>query len=164
MNCPAMTSIFIPASVREIVQNPFKGCSALTTIAVDDKSSTFASYDGVLYSSGDTCLIACPGGKASVSFPPSLKRIGEEAFWGCNDLTSLVLPKGLTSIEDGAFYGLDNLKSITSLALIPPSASYDASGALWDIAKLYVQRGSLEPYKTTSPWSYFKHIAAVEEK
>ena len=43
----------------------------------------------------------------------TMTSIGEEAFFGCNDLTSITLPKGVTSIGAQAFLGCDKMVSIT---------------------------------------------------
>ena len=56
------------------------------------------------------------GGKVAV--PPSIDgqavvEIGEEAFAYCEELTHIVIPKGVTSIGDNAFSNCENLTSIT---------------------------------------------------
>ena len=45
--------------------------------------------------------------------PQGTKKIGDNAFYGCTDLTSIVIPASVTNIEDGAFYGCTNLTSVT---------------------------------------------------
>jgi len=39
--------------------------------------------------------------------------IGNEAFYGCSDLTSVTIPNSVTSIWSEAFYGCSGLTSIT---------------------------------------------------
>ena len=41
-----------------------------------------------------------------------MTSIGEQAFYGCRGLTSIILPNSLTSIGDYAFYGCKNLKTV----------------------------------------------------
>ena len=43
----------------------------------------------------------------------AVASIGAEAFDGCTDLESVVIPFGVTSIEARAFYGCASLKSVT---------------------------------------------------
>lgn len=45
--------------------------------------------------------------------PEGTKKIGDNAFYGCTDLTSIVIPASVTKIEDGAFYRCTGLKSVT---------------------------------------------------
>lgn len=45
--------------------------------------------------------------------PYTITTIGEEAFTGCESLTSITLPDGVTTIGEGAFWQCPNLTSIT---------------------------------------------------
>ena len=49
----------------------------------------------------------------SVVFPEGLTSIESEAFWICDGLTSVTFPEGLTTIGYGAFYDCDGLTSVT---------------------------------------------------
>ena len=44
--------------------------------------------------------------------PESVKSIGNEAFWGCKGLASVVIPKGVTCIGWKAFAGCSSLTSV----------------------------------------------------
>ena len=48
----------------------------------------------------------------SVSLPDGLTSIGNNAFSGCTSLTSVTIPDSVTSIENYAFLSADSLKSI----------------------------------------------------
>lgn len=48
----------------------------------------------------------------SIEFPPSLECIGWNAFYRCSNLTELILPRGLRSIEGEAFKGCESLHSL----------------------------------------------------
>ena len=80
--CP-LTKVNIPASVSSISGEAFRGCSKLTTINVDNKNTSYASVNGVLYSKDISELICFPCGKASVSIPESATSIGQSDFMGC---------------------------------------------------------------------------------
>ena len=45
----------------------------------------------------------------SVVIPKSVTAIGDEAFRGCTSLTSVIIPEGVTKIGDGAFKGSRSL-------------------------------------------------------
>ena len=50
---------------------------------------------------------------ASVSLPDGLTSIGACAFWECSRLTEVSLPEGVKSIGGDAFYHCDNLSAVT---------------------------------------------------
>jgi len=63
-----------------------------------------------------------------VNFPPTtLRKIGYNAFWGCNELSSLTLPEGLNAIDYSAFWGCSGVTSIS----MPSSLSNIAQNAFW---------------------------------
>ena len=49
----------------------------------------------------------------SVSLPDGLTSIGEVAFYGCTSLTSVTIPDSVTSIGYDAFFGCTSLSSVT---------------------------------------------------
>ncbi len=54
-----------------------------------------------------------------VTFPSSLKTIGNDAFYGCYGLTSVVIPEGVTTIGAYAFEQCTSIETIT----VPASAT-----------------------------------------
>ena len=52
-------------------------------------------------------------GKGIITFDGELTTIGEEAFYGCLDLSSIAIPDGVTTIGDVAFGSCINLISVT---------------------------------------------------
>lgn len=103
--CSGLTSVTIPASVTRIIGMTFYSCSSLTNIAVDEGSANFASVDGVMFSKNHTALIAYPAGRKDTAYqiPDGVTSMGIGAFSGCKNLTSAVIPEGVTKIENTAF-------------------------------------------------------------
>ncbi len=64
----------------------------------------------------------------SLTVPAGVRRIGAEAFRGCEKLRELILPEGLTEIGAGAFHGCRQLTELTlpeSLTALGPEAVRD---------------------------------------
>ena len=121
IGCSSLTSITIPPSVTTIGDGAFSWCSSLTSIIVDTKNSAYSSVDGILFNKNRTVIFAYPAGKQEKTYtiPTSVTSIGDSAFSGCSNLTSITIPPSVTSIGDVAFSGCSSLTSIT----IPPSVT-----------------------------------------
>jgi len=113
-NCTSLTSITIPNSVTTIGELAFTG-SGLTNIIVDDMNTDYKSIDGNLYTKDETILIQYAIGKNETTFvvPNGVASIDNNAFYGCELLTSVTIGNGVTSIGDWAFYSCKSLISVT---------------------------------------------------
>ncbi len=110
----SLTSITIPNSVTTIGEAAFGICSSLTSIAVDGDNQKYSSIDGILYDKSQTSLICYPGGKTGdVIISNTVTTIGDSAFAGCVNLTSITLPNTVTTIGVSAFEHCISLTSIT---------------------------------------------------
>ncbi|MGI5097373.1 leucine-rich repeat domain-containing protein [Treponema socranskii] len=77
--------------------------------------SDFLSVDGgVLFNNDKTKLIRYPRNKAGAPYtvPPSVKVLGRYSLCDSNKLTSLILPDGLTTVEDFALYACQKLQTV----------------------------------------------------
>ncbi len=122
----------------------------------------------------------------------SVTSIGDAAFYGCSDLTSINIPEGVTSIGGAAFYNCSNLTSInipegvTSIGRMafynyystPPtrgvrdifcygSTPVALSGSIFSsytITKgtLHVPYGTIENYKAADYWKRFANIVEFD--
>ena len=59
----------------------------------------------------DSAFYGCEA-LAEIIIPKGVKEVGSSAFYGCSNLTSLTISDSVTSIGDKAFYGCDNLTSL----------------------------------------------------
>ena len=91
--------------------NPFAGCKSLKNIQVSPEQPVFAVIDGVLFNKAEKSLICYPDGKQEEAYevPQGIQQIKFGAFSCCSALTTIELPDSVTSIGDQAFWGCDNL-------------------------------------------------------
>lgn len=118
----SLTSVSIPASVTNIVDNPFVDCYKLTVISVSAENPVYASISGVLFNKTEKELISYPCGLSGRTYeiPQGIKSIGSYAFSQCNNLTSVTIPDSVTSIGDYAFEDSESLTTIN----IPASVTH----------------------------------------
>ena len=91
-----------------------------------------------------------------------LTSIGIRAFSGNTSLTSVVIPKSVTNIGGGAFYRCSNLTDLYCHAENVPTTGVNVfTESSVATATLHVPAGSVEEYKTTSPWNEFGIIEAL---
>ena len=124
-------SLSIPASVTAIEQDVFSnwgGWNSLVSITVDPDNAFFASHDGVLFNRNMTAIIHVPRAKEGpFVIPASVQNIAERQFMGRN-LSSVVIPQGVTSIPNQAFQGARNLAAV----VIPSSVTHIGNNAFLD--------------------------------
>lgn len=160
LQCPKVTELLIPNSVKTIGGMAFDGCQSLEAITVASDNYNYSSIDGVLFNKGKTLLIRCPiKRQGNYSIPMSVTNIESGSFSDCHGITNLIIPNLVTNIGGNAFYGCKSLSTIYCLNPIP--AKID-SHAFYGIDKnqciLYVPEGSASAYKEEYVWMEFLNI------
>ena len=95
LDCTALKSIEIPASVETIGVAAFKGCSSLATVTFEKGSQLKTIGGGGGSSSSDSYYGAfanCP--ITSIEIPASVETIEKAAFKGCSKLATVTFEKG----------------------------------------------------------------------
>lgn len=124
---PSSPIKFADANVRTICVSNFDAngdgkftfaeAEAVTSIeTVFEDNTTISSFDELQYftnltSIGNNAFYGCAN-LTSITLPDNLTSIGYNAFRSCSSLTSLTIPDGVTSIGQSAFYLCSNLASV----------------------------------------------------
>ncbi len=92
-------------------------------------------------------------GLTSVMIPKGVTSIGNRAF-GCSSLTSVTIPEGVTSIGDSAFEGCSSLTSVT----IPEGVTSIGDSAFYGCRRpdgylLHRRRKRMDRDKNRARWS-----------
>ena len=109
--CSGLTNVMIPDSVTSIGQDAFINCIGLTNIVVGEGNAQYMSRNGLLLSKDGRALMR--GVNGDIIIPEGVTSIEECAFLGCASLSSVTIPSSVTSIKRGAFWGCSGLKSVT---------------------------------------------------
>lgn len=106
-------NIVIPASLKNIYQEAFSGCTKLESI---DLSLMDITSEGTL---GNQVFYGCTE-LASATLPVGIKTIPANLFSGCTSLSSITIPNTVTSIGAYAFYkcGLTEINIPTSVTTL----------------------------------------------
>ncbi|UKK61349.1 leucine-rich repeat domain-containing protein [Prevotella communis] len=116
--CLLMTDVTIPSSVTEIGGGAFYDCSGLTGVhisSIEDwcKIHFDMDYVGTNPTHYAHHLYINGSEVTDVIIPNSLTSINDGIFDGCSELASVTIPDGVTSIGKYSFNGCKKLTSIT---------------------------------------------------
>ena len=129
--CTGLTSLHIPASVTTIERTALWNVSNLTTITVAEGNPNYCVLNGCLIDKNAKSLII---GTASCTIPAdgSVTQIADFAFCGRDDLTTFVVPEGITSI---GFRTFESCKGLTAID-IPASVAEIGNNAFGSCSSL----------------------------
>ncbi len=112
-NLEYVTEIKIGKNVREIGNWSMTNNHKLEKFTVSDDNETFVSIDGVIYTKDMKTIVFCPNTKeGEYKVLDGVETIRSKAFYKCNKLTSVVLPKTVKVIEEKAFFRCEAMTAI----------------------------------------------------
>lgn len=122
-SCTTLTKVIFPKTLKQLDygaynsfnKNPFFGCTALTTIDVEEGNSALCSIDGVLFSSDRKQLYAYPAGalRTSYSVPEGVVSTYANVFAFAQNLKVVHFPSTVEEMFYGAFRACPSLESVT---------------------------------------------------
>lgn len=121
-NCYHLKSVTLPDSIQSIGNYAFSGCQQLEELDLPDGITSFGEY---AFANTAISEFEFPEGASinagvlqntsitSIVIPQGVATIGQNAFYGCENLATVTFPSTLTRIEGGAF----SYTALTSLNL-----------------------------------------------
>lgn len=154
--CNELTSLAFPDTLETIYPLSFGGCYKLESITVATGNSTFSVKNN--------CLIETATGKivkgclnSTIPNDGTIKIIGASAFTNFITTESLVIPEGVTSIEEQAFSMCGKLTSVT----LPNSLSSIGEAAFAQCGLLSVELPELITEIANDAFAYNAQLASV---
>ena len=126
-DCVNLNSITIPSSITTIHEGAFERCDGLTRVNITDLEA-WCKIIFLEFGNRSTNPLACAhhlylnGSEVTdLIIPNSVTTINWCAFEGCSGLTSVTIPSTVTDIGLYSFWNCPNLTSIRCLGKIPPT-------------------------------------------
>lgn len=116
LGCTSLSNVQLPKTIKELGPSAFS-ISGLTSIELP---ATIVKVGGACFWNCSSLI------KATVPFSED----GGNLFSGCNKLTTIIVPEGVTTIRDGAFYQLTSMTTIklpSTITSIGSDAFYNCS-------------------------------------
>lgn len=111
--CASLATLKLPASLGEYDLFKFRSMTNITLTFAEDHPY-YSESNGIVYNADKTELIYVPVKVAGkVTIPATVKKIGENAFKDCVNITEMVFGSGLETIGANAFEGCTGLKDLT---------------------------------------------------
>lgn len=107
-SCCDIESVEFPDSLRIIGEGAFSHCDKLKSIKFGNGIEKIGSQND-----DEGCFFAYCTELEEIEFPPSLKYLGQNAFYGCKNLRRVRFNDGLMVIDKDAFNYCTNLKEVT---------------------------------------------------
>lgn len=104
-------SLTIPLTLTNIEASRFAN-NSFSSFHVAPGHSTYASSDGVIFSSDGKTLITTPGQLRDYNVPEGVTKINDNAFYRHRALTSISFPASLKDISNYAFYSSQSLLTV----------------------------------------------------
>ena len=144
--------MIIPEGVVRIGIKAFYGCRKITSLSLP---STLKSIESQAF-------YECSGISGKLVIPDGVVSIKFGAFADC-DITDVVLPSAITTIEPYVFQYCKNLTNVFVKNPVPPTLGSHVFVGNTSLTAIYVPEGSEDIYKTAPGWSDYASMIQTDE-
>ncbi|MGN1077662.1 MAG: leucine-rich repeat protein, partial [Candidatus Gallimonas sp.] len=112
--CNKLTSLSLPATVKDLTPALFSGCTNLSKIAVHEDNPYYATQNSVLYNKSLTEILFYSINLTEKTYvlPDAVEKIGANVFQGNVSLETVIIGNNIKEIGANAFDGSPNLKTV----------------------------------------------------
>lgn len=162
--CYKLTSISIPSSVEYIetrsdgfMGGTFSDCYNLEQITVESDNPVYDSRNNcnaIIESSTNTLIVGCK----NTLIPNTVNTIGFASFDGCTELSTILIPKSVTYIDDRAYSWCTNVDSVITKGENPANLGNNSVFFNVPCTTLIVPCGCVSAYENSEWQWYFPNI------
>ncbi|MBQ2434934.1 MAG: leucine-rich repeat domain-containing protein, partial [Bacteroidaceae bacterium] len=155
--CTGLTHIYLGKSLRFGIDfsQVFDAQMNLDKISIPDENTAYSDEGNCLVDIANNLWI----GTNSSAIPNRVTAIRDYAFSGRKGLTSIVIPAGVTKIGEDAFYNCENLNLVVCMGENPPSYTETTFAAIpYDAVLLVPTEEAAEAYNSEGWGDYFGSI------
>ena len=148
IGCKFRGELALPSTVREVGFGSFRG-NNFSSIALPEKLQLL----------GGEAFMECRYLSGEIKIPSSIVTVPERCFQDCPLITSVVLPKNITTIGTDAFTNDMYIKTIVSENPTPPNLdAYAFNNVVKTQINVEVPKEGLQRYKNNRTWSEFTRL------
>lgn len=153
-------SPFNGSGMVKVVIYPEAGdCTGLFRAGLEVKTAEFA--EGCTAVPAD--IFRNNGYLGNLILPSTLASVGNRAFYNCSAIKEVTFPESLESMGEYAFGGSANLSSVTCLGRIPAEIQENVfSSDTYSNAKLILPKGAAQYYSAAEGWQKFVNVEENE--
>ena len=109
---PNLRSVYIGKGVQYLNNWHFRCCPKLHIITIDKHNPYLKVQDGLVLTHDGTTLLRSLFRRRELIIPEGVKRVEKVAFWYDDKLESITFPSSLREIGDSSFSDIPNLKKV----------------------------------------------------
>ena len=164
LGCTSLSSVSIPSTVTTVEVNAFSNCTALNDVYITDIAA-YCAIPFKYYTSSPLYYakhLYLNGEEVKeLVIPQGVTAIDNYAFYNCRSLNSVTLPSSLTSIGDYVFAGCENITQLISYIKTPENISSAYYYMTERNAELIIPVGSKSKYETATGWKNFQNVVEI---
>ncbi|EJK55806.1 hypothetical protein THAOC_24420, partial [Thalassiosira oceanica] len=165
--CKALRSLAMPRTVTKLGSGAFSDCINLAKVEFNELGcrlnlAAVRFDEGALQIIGGGAFCGCKALQQE-TIPPSVITLGDEAFWGCRNLSIVQFSEGLDIIGEYAFYECTALRSVTVPLSVTKLGIFAFRGCT-NLTEVILLGGDILLNQGFLDWGLFSGEGALNEK
>jgi len=111
--CRKITKVNLSKNLDYLAPGAFGMCDSLSELSVDPENKNYVSENNVIYNPEKSILLECACAKSGdFVIPDTVTQVGDRAFLGCINITSVTMPDSVTYLGEDSFFKCNSLANV----------------------------------------------------